>query len=259
MYEHLMNEFEERIIDSIKDPDAAHYRGHLKRTSEYASLIVRALGGSEKEEELARMAGLGHDQSRSPREGHDERSADGAKRILESIGVDAEYLNAVYGAIKGHDKLPEKWGVNPVGDALILADKLFEANGAYICFRRAMYMAQTPDKIRKSQTAIKATIRESEVRMETYSADKYPGAFLEFAFSQQKWQEEFLDALRKGDNWAVHLTETIYSAGKAGKDLDNAILDYKPISETDARFKEEAVKYIKGEKTNEFMALINSQ
>lgn len=258
MYEKSMNKLEEKAFASIPHPNAAHDAGHLKRVALYASELMDVLSGTEREKELTYVAGLFHDVIRYPTDGHDQRSAEETKRILPEYGFKSEDINAIYDAIKSHNKLPV-WGENKLADAIVLADKLFEANGAYICFRRAMFMAQTPDEIRQKQTAIDATLDESKVRMDSFNASKYPLQFQELAYSQQKWQEQFKNALEKKDDWAVHLTETMHASGKGITGLNEAILHYEPKYEMDRLFKEEAVKYIKGEKTNEFMALIDRQ
>ncbi len=258
MYDTIMNELEQKAFDSILHPNAAHDAGHLKRVAIYASELVDIMGGTEREKELTYIAGLFHDVIRYPTKGHDQRSAEETKRILPEYGFKSEDIDAIYDAIKDHNELPV-WGENKLADAIVLADKLFEANGAYICFRRAMFMAQTSDEIRQKQTAIDATLDESKVRMENFNASKYPLQFQELAYSQQKWQEEFKDALEKKDDWAVHLTKTMYAFGKGTAGLNEAIMQYEPKYELDKLFKEEAVKYIKGEKTNEFMALINKE
>lgn len=100
-----------------------HSFAHVTLVAEGAARILRALGHSEKEIELALIAGYMHDIGNLVnRIEHSQSGAVMAFRILDKLGMDAEDIATVVTAIGNHDEgtgIP----VNAVSAALILADK----------------------------------------------------------------------------------------------------------------------------------------
>ena len=81
------------------------------------------LGYSEREAELARMAGYLHDIGNViNRIDHAQSGAVMAFRILDKMGADPEDIATIITAIGNHDE-STAFPVNPVAAALILADK----------------------------------------------------------------------------------------------------------------------------------------
>lgn len=100
-----------------------HSFAHVTRVAETADYILKTMGYSEKECELAKAAGYLHDIGNLVnRSEHSQSGAVMAFRILDNYGVCAEDIATIVCAIGNHD---EGTGVpvNAVAAALILADK----------------------------------------------------------------------------------------------------------------------------------------
>ena len=100
-----------------------HSFAHVSRVASVASEILLKLGYSEREAELARIAGYLHDIGNVlNRVDHAQSGAVMAFRILDNLGADPEDIATIITAIGNHD---EGTGVpvNAVAAALILADK----------------------------------------------------------------------------------------------------------------------------------------
>lgn len=100
-----------------------HSFAHVGMVSHNAAYLLEALGYSEHEVELVRIAGYLHDIGNLVnRVDHSQSGALMAFRILEELGMDAEDIAIIVTAIGNHD---EGTGVpvNAVAAALIIADK----------------------------------------------------------------------------------------------------------------------------------------
>ena len=100
-----------------------HSFAHVTRVAEVAAELLLELGYSEKDAELARIAGFMHDIGNLVnREEHSQSGAVMAFRILDNMGMPPEDIAKVVTAIGNHDEgtgIP----VSPLAAALILADK----------------------------------------------------------------------------------------------------------------------------------------
>lgn len=100
-----------------------HSFAHVGRVAEITGYIMQTLGYSEREAELARIAGYLHDIGNLVnRVDHSQSGAVMAFRLLDKMGFSAEEISVIVTAIGNHD---EGTGVpvNPLAAALILADK----------------------------------------------------------------------------------------------------------------------------------------
>ena len=100
-----------------------HSFAHVGRVSHDAALILKTLGYSEGDIELAKIAGYLHDIGNLVnRVNHSQSGALIAFRLLDKLGMPAEDIATVVTAIGNHD---EGTGVpvSPIAAALILADK----------------------------------------------------------------------------------------------------------------------------------------
>ncbi len=100
-----------------------HCFEHVCRVARIAGDLLVTLGYTEREVELARIAGYLHDIGNLVnRVDHSQSGAVMAFRILDHMGMDAEDIADVVSAIGNHD---EGTGVpvHPIAAALILADK----------------------------------------------------------------------------------------------------------------------------------------
>ena len=100
-----------------------HSFAHVTKVAALSSEILSTLGYSEREQELAKIAGYLHDIGNIVnREEHSQSGAIMAFRILDKMGMEAEDIADVISAIGNHDEgvgVP----VNAVAAAIILADK----------------------------------------------------------------------------------------------------------------------------------------
>ena len=100
-----------------------HSFAHVTKCANVASKLLRDLGYSEREQELAKIAGYMHDIGNVVnREDHAQSGAIMAFRLLDKLGMDASDIAAVVTAIGNHDE-HTAFPVNAISDALILADK----------------------------------------------------------------------------------------------------------------------------------------
>ena len=100
-----------------------HYLAHAMKAAQTASCILKELGYSEREIELARIAGYMHDIGNCiNRNDHAHTGGLMAMQILRTMGMEPKDTAIVIAAIGNHD---EKTGtaVDAVSAALILADK----------------------------------------------------------------------------------------------------------------------------------------
>lgn len=100
-----------------------HCFAHVTKSAETAGYILRTLGYSERDVELARVAGYLHDIGNLVnRTEHSQSGAVMAFVLLSNLGMDMADIADVTTAIGNHD---EGTGVpvNPIAAALILADK----------------------------------------------------------------------------------------------------------------------------------------
>lgn len=100
-----------------------HSFPHVTKVANVASDILLTLGYSEREAELAKIAGYLHDIGNViNRIDHAQSGAVMAFRILDKMGAEPEDIATIITAIGNHDE-STAFPVNPVAAALILADK----------------------------------------------------------------------------------------------------------------------------------------
>lgn len=100
-----------------------HSFAHVGKVAKEAREILLTLGYSQREAELAEIAGWLHDIGNViNRVGHAQSGAVMAFRILDKLGAEAEEISTIISAIGNHDE-STAYPVNPIAAALILADK----------------------------------------------------------------------------------------------------------------------------------------
>ena len=100
-----------------------HSYPHVLKVADTASKILLKLGHSERDAELARIAGYLHDIGNViNRVDHAQSGAVMAFRLLENMGADPDDIATIITAIGNHDE-KTAFPVNSVAAALILADK----------------------------------------------------------------------------------------------------------------------------------------
>ncbi|HKM34451.1 MAG TPA: HD domain-containing protein [Lachnospiraceae bacterium] len=100
-----------------------HSFPHVSRVANVSSNIMKTLGFSERDAELAQIAGYLHDIGNVVnRIDHAQSGAVMAFRILDKMGADPEDIATIITAIGNHDEATA-FPVNPISAALILGDK----------------------------------------------------------------------------------------------------------------------------------------
>ena len=100
-----------------------HSFPHVTKVAMTASNILLKLGYSERDAELARIAGYLHDIGNViNRIDHAQSGAVMAFRILDKMGAEADDIATIVTAIGNHDE-STAFPVNPIAAALIIADK----------------------------------------------------------------------------------------------------------------------------------------
>lgn len=100
-----------------------HGFAHAKRSSNYASYILKTLGYDARMCELAAIAGYMHDIGNVVnRVAHAQSGALMAFQILNRLGMAPEEIALIVAAIGNHDEGTAA-AVNPIAAALILSDK----------------------------------------------------------------------------------------------------------------------------------------
>ena len=100
-----------------------HSFAHVTKVAETAADILLSCGYSERDAELARIAGYLHDIGNViNRVDHAQSGAVMAFRILDNMKCDPEDIATIITAIGNHDE-STAFPVNPIAAALILADK----------------------------------------------------------------------------------------------------------------------------------------
>ncbi|MCH1983603.1 HD domain-containing protein [Ruminococcus sp. OA3] len=100
-----------------------HSFAHVTKVAQTASYILETLGFSERDCELAKIAGFLHDIGNLVnRTDHAQSGALIAFRLLDHMGMEAQEIATIVTAIGNHDEGTAE-AVNPIAAALILADK----------------------------------------------------------------------------------------------------------------------------------------
>lgn len=248
----------EKLEDYVKSKTThielfTHDFGHLKRVAIGAKWFVKILGGREKEQQLAYVAGLLHDIVRPSTElkDHAKESAEEAKQILQKFEMDAKDIEGVCEAIESH-RAKHDWKT-PLHQSVFLADKILEQMGAYVAFRRCMYVAECKD-----YCAFEGISKQFEKRMKKFTPDEFPKEFLKLAKTQFELVIKFVNAFKNKEHWALSIAKESYDNGKKhAKTIEEMIIEYKPISEEDKEYKRDALNYIEGRTFKEFEKLVN--
>lgn len=100
-----------------------HSFQHAFRTANIAARILKTLNFSDREVELARIAGYMHDIGNIiNRDDHAHSGGMMAFQILRSLGMDPREIASIISAIGNHDEQTSS-AVNVIAAAIILADK----------------------------------------------------------------------------------------------------------------------------------------
>lgn len=240
---------ETKNVESI-----VHDFSHLKRTAIGARWFVKILKGPKYDQELAYIAGLLHDIVRPPTEKicHAKASSERSREILDKFDIDKRDKGEVIRAV-AHHREKQDWQ-SPLHQSVFLADKIFEQMGAFIIFRRCMYVGECSDYA--EEDALKSIIEHFQKKVVKFTPSEFPEKFRELANYQYKWVVEFANSLKNNEEWAVNLAMYGYNAGKSKNLLEGTILNFNPDTEKEKKVYKEASDYIKQKKFEEFRKLI---
>lgn len=156
---------EDEMLDSIGYTE--HGYAHVGKVAHTAGRLIRELGYSEREAELAQIAGYLHDIGNIVnRADHAQSGAVMAFTLLDKMGADPEDIAVIINAIGNHDESTAKPG-NAVAAALILADKTdvrasrvrFNDNGDFDIHDRVNY------SVKHAELALDGETREIELKL----------------------------------------------------------------------------------------------
>ena len=250
----------ERIKEFMKKEAAntgtiTHDFGHIRRVADGAVWFVKILGGDEHEQQLAYIAGLLHDIVRPADENicHAKASAERSRKVLTDFRLRKEDIDHIVEAIYNH-RLPAKWK-SPLHQSIYLADKIFEQMGAYLVFRRLVYVAESATY--KGMPMEKAINEHFARRMERIKKGDFPARFSKLVGYQWKWMVDAQEALKKGEEWTWDIARVSYENGRThGMSLEELIFAFEPSHPESAKVKKEAVDYLEGKKFKEFEGLV---
>jgi len=232
-----------------------HSYGHFKRVADGAVWFVKLLNGSEHEQQLAYIAGLLHDIVRPADENIDHAiaSAERSKDILDRFSVSKDDKKAIIKAIRDH-RLPVKWE-STLHQSVYLADKILEQMGAYLIFRRCMYVGESVTY--RDMPMEEAVNKHFVFRMNRIKKTDFPERFSRLVDYQWKWLYEAAEALKNSKPWAWEIAQHSYKAGKTHEmSLEELILTFETAHPESAKVKEEAVEYLERKKFKEFEKLV---
>lgn len=231
-----------------------HNFGHLRRAARGARWFAGVLGGDKKEQKLAYIAGLLHDIIRPPSKKicHARASAEKSKKILKQFKIDKSDLNKIILAIRDHSERV-KWE-SSLHSSVFLADKILEQMGAFIVFRRCMYVGECIDY--KKTKAREAIINQFRKRLSKFNPDNFPRKFSKLVNYQYAWPAKFIKMLENGQAWTSEIAEIFYKYGRKKITPERAIKQFKPKHQGGKKYQKEALEYMKGKKLKSFRKLI---
>lgn len=242
------------VIKAFKENgnlSAAHNFNHVNRVATSAYLVVKVLGGTEREAELARIGGYLHDLVRFPGEDRDdeELSAKKAMPMLRELGSLSESeINTVLASIMTQSVPSELLSTEKkesisyfladrsrlIRFAVFLGDKI-DANGSFVIARRSQFVGgerlvngdlNNFRKVLESKGI--AFDQEVAVTFESYlrlrvknNVELYPKWFLPVVDRLFDQQKEFYYALLKHQNLHENdIAKLIVSLKYPGADAD---------------------------------------
>ncbi len=238
---------EDFVRKNIIDCTLTHDFSHFRRVALGASWLVKLLGGDEKEQDLAYIAGLLHDSVRPDTEkvDHAQASAEKAREILEGFDLEGGVIERICQAIGNHRK-PVAW-ISPLHQSVYLADKILEQMGHYVAFRRCIYVGECRDYVGKP---FEESIEEHfAYRIAKFGVEDFPPRFRGFVREMMKPLLEFQGYFMRREAWALSLARFCYDAGRArNMTMDEAIRGFRPGGELAELWKREAIDYMDGRK-----------
>lgn len=254
--EREIKRIENVVREELKNPEMiTHDFNHCERVATGAKWFVRILGGTKEEEKLGYVAGLLHDIVRPATEkiDHAVLSARKAEKILKEVGLSEETIKKIVLPVQDHRR-PVSW-ISPLHQSVYLADKILEQMGAYIIFRRCVFVGECVDY--KDKPFLWSIEHQFKKRLEKFDKNAFPSRFHRLVEYQYQWPEKFLEFLKERRKWAVRLGRKGYEIGKERSlGVDDFIKNFQPEDRESESIWREALNYINGKKFKEFEGLI---
>ncbi len=237
---------EKEVQSLLKDSSfVSHSFEHVKRVASGASYFTALDNGDEIDKSIAYVAGLIHDLGRPKSEykDHSKSSEESAREFLKRFDCNGK-AEEVVNLVANHRQMTD---CRTRDRSVYIADKVLEQMGAYLAFRGAVYATEMEEFAdRDEEGLMDAQCDVTTKRMETYPVEGFPKKIRTLTKYQRDLALNFVDHLRKGDDWAVSLATFCYERIKAGTagSVDNLVRSYNPISMNDMEYKKEAMWYL---------------
>ena len=255
----IISEIERIVADELRNSAMiTHDFNHCYRVGIGSRWFVKILGGDKEDEKLAYIAGLLHDIVRPATEkiDHAVLSANKAREILEKLGLPQDTIEKIVLPIKDHRR-PTQW-TSVLHQSVYLADKILEQMGAYIVFRRCVFVGECEDYI--NSDPLRSIEHQFQKRLQKFDENAFPLEVKNLVRYQYTWPEMFLKSLEKGEAWAVTLAKEGFKIGEnKSSTVDEFIRNFNPEDDESEKFQREALDYIEGKKFLEFKTMIKNK
>ena len=255
-----MRELTERCKLLYSDAESVIHRwGHIMRTARGAVWFVNLSGGSERDQQLAYVAGILHDGVRPVTEEtcHAHASAEWALILLEAYSeFSDEETQSICQAIQDH-RMPAVWK-SPVHQSVFLSDKILEHMGAYLDFRAPVWAGELSYTDLHGLEPVEAVICYYRNASRKFCAGNFPDFVHDLVEYQTHWNRVFLEALIAHEPWAVDMAEYLFSAGSKKKNFDWILASFSPHGSQQEKWSSEMNAYITGKKFRHFQEVLSS-
>lgn len=228
---------------------------HVKRVAMGAKWFAKELGLNPYQQELAYIAGLVHDLGRPKTEkvDHAESSVRLAEKLLHRFDLTKQEIDSVLDLVNAH-RIGKTESEKQV---VFLADKLWEQMGAYVIFRRGLFVKEVVDY--KGWDLQKAFVHQHQMRTKRFYPALFPKRFRRLAKYQFQWAKEAGKAIEKSEPWMLELIQyCAKNAEKGRKSIDGIIKSFKPTHTQGKRYQKEAILYITGKRVPLFERLVKT-
>jgi HD superfamily phosphohydrolase YqeK len=237
-----------------------HQWGHIWRTTQGAVWFVRVTGGSQREQQLAYVAGILHDIVRPITEKvcHARESAEKALSILDKYSEEftPSEREEIYNAIRDH-RSPASWKTR-VHQSVYLSDKILEHMGAYLDFRGAVWAGELSHTDLQGFEPVEAVVAYYEKASPKFLTGLFPDFVETLVKYQVNWNRKYLSALKKCESWACQMAENLFNQGRQKLDFEHTLFSFKPETKEQQLWTQEMRAYITGQKFPVFQTLITT-
>jgi hypothetical protein len=234
-----------------------HRWGHIKRTTRGAVWLVDVWGGTEREQQLAYVAGILHDCVRPITE-ETCHAQDSAERALTILGHYSEFspdeVQLIYQTIADH-RIPTTWE-NMVHQSVYLSDKILEHMGAYLDFRAPVWAGELSHTDFTGMEPVEAVIQYYTGASRKFITGVFPSPIKNLVDYQVGWNRAFLEALNTTTSWAMDMVERLFLSGSQKRDFEEILTSFSAKGTKQEKWFKEMNQYITGKKFSYFKTLV---